>query len=215
MHILSIDVGVKNLALFIEYFNKDVVTSCKNVDEVCTTGKTTFLARLDLYKEGTCYCKIPDIVYKRLIDFLKKYDELFSACSCIIIEEQFYAFNKIAPQMACMIKMYFSVTHNEIPVVFVSPKIKTRALGADKSIKNKQLKKWVDKKIESILTNRSDKSLNFIKSNQSSDGHIFVNGESILCDVAGTNKKTNDYADAICQLQAFKYLFFVEKSLIF
>jgi hypothetical protein len=213
MYILSIDVGVKNLALYIENFNKDIVASCSTIDEVCCTGKTIFLARLDLYKEGECKCKIPDIVYERFINFFKLYSKYISECDCVIIEEQMYAFNKIAPQMGSMIKMYFALTYPNIPVIFVSPKIKTRLLGADKKIKDKHLKKWVDEKINDFMEKRKDSAIDFVRSKNSYDGHIYVEKEILECEVAGNNKKTNDYADAICQLQAFKYSCFILKKL--
>ena len=120
MFITSIDIGVKNLAIYTEIFDKNWVCSKETPDEVCSIGRCVFLARLDLYQEGKCGCRIPDVVYERLKEFFELHSDILKLSRCVIIEEQLYAFNKIAPQMAAMIKMYLMTVYPMMSVIFVS-----------------------------------------------------------------------------------------------
>jgi hypothetical protein len=69
---------------------------------------------------------------------------------------------------------------------------KTQVLGARKKMSKKERKEWaVDKAID-ILSNRDD-------------------NESL--EKLSSKKKKDDYSDTIVQLQAFKYLLYVDQSL--
>lgn len=217
MFILSIDVGVKNLALYMEHFDKDGVCEMKEVDQVCRSGRCVLFARLDLYKEGECNCKIPEVVIDRLVSFFDHNRSIIGLCSGVVIEEQLYAKNPIAPQIAAMIRTYFTIRYPNIEVALMSPKDKTKLLGVDRKLKGKQLKEWTVSTAIKYLNERNDRAVDFLCSKRAGDGKtIYQDGKMVFCSLAGDRKgrgkKNDDYGDAFCQLQAFKLSCFVTRS---
>ena len=141
-------------------------------------------------------------------NLLDEYSSYFDTCSIIIIEKQM-SFGKKINTMAlklgqnCM--SYFIFKYGMFKTIIEFPAYyKTQVLGCSKIVKTNKKgvskyisvdkprrKKWSIEEAINILTLRNDlETLDYIKK----------------C------KKKDDLADVMTQLQAFKYLFFIEKT---
>jgi len=217
MRFLSIDVGVKNMAFYIEDFNKDIIKDQSTPNDICLTGTSVLLARLDLSQGNKSSSKIDDKVFENLIDFLREIHSYLMLCSCVIVEEQLYNRNNIAIQLESALRMYFKTIFPSIPYILFSSKAKSRVLGASKNIKGNKLKEWTINKSVDLLKLRNDKALSFLLSDKSYNGYYYVDGKNIFHILAKKNhpikklkEKIDDYCDAICQLQAFKCNCFIK-----
>lgn len=229
--IASFDIGIKNFAFYIEEIDSKSISEIKNIskqlrykedgtptphmkkilNKVCFNGKTILHKNSDISQncvKGKC---LDPEAYYNMIDLLDSYSEYWDKCSMFVIEQQMN-FGKQRNTMAVKLGQhcysYFAFRYGRFKKIFEFPSYhKTCVLGAEKT-KGKQYKngrykwktmdkparkKWSIMKATEILTERGEKeTINNIK----------------------TKKKKDDLADTLTQLQAFKYLFFVEKSII-
>ena len=141
-----------------------------------------------------------------LIDTLDKYQEYFDNVSYIVVEQQM-SFGKKVNTMALKLgqhcESYFLFKYGRFKEVIEFPSYyKTQILGAEKSKKTTKTgkvsykaidktarKKWAIDEASTILAERED-------------FHTLSEITSM--------KKSDDVSDVIVQLQAFKYLYFVE-----
>jgi hypothetical protein len=227
--IASFDIGKKNFAFYIEEINKNQLLNIKNINKnnrynpngTCTTDFNKLLQQIYLNGSVVLYknCDITKNCNNKLIfdyeilhnltDLLDEYKNYWDYCEAFVIEQQM-SFGKQNNTMAIKIAQhcwsYFSFQYNRFKQIISFPAYhKTQILGAQKlekktkkgkitytSIDKPSRKKWSIDKAITILADREDfDTLSKLSS----------------------NKKKDDLADVLCQLQAFKYLVYVDKSL--
>ncbi len=218
MRAASLDIGIYNTGIYIEDFEEvDVSEHVRKPNRYKYSGEPTeeFQKTLDeVYKNGKCvytskisFC--PD-VKKKFIDedtllYISKTIksiEIIKTCDIIIIEKQLDV-NKKAKRIENHIQSILLLLYPHIDTILYNPSNKTQVLGAPKKIKNRkgvlvrmtkpQRKKWACETAKNILNTRGDMELY---------DYLFVK-----------NKKPDDEADCICQLQSFKYKLLYEKSI--
>ena len=226
--IASFDIGKKNFAFYIEEINVKELKDIKNIiklkrykmDGTCTddfyqiiksvymNGKKILIKNIDL-TIGTNNNKYFDIeLCHNLIDILDKYQDYFDNVSIIVVEQQM-SFGKKVNTMALKLgqhcESYFLFKYGRFKEVIEFPSYyKTQILGAEKLKKTTKTgkitykavdkttrKKWAIDEASTILAERED----------------FYTLSEIT-----SMKKSDDVSDVIVQLQAFKYLYFIDNQ---
>ena len=222
IRIASFDPGKKNFAFCIEEFkNIESQTFCykkryfpdgtiqpdfKSItDEICLNGKIIMFKNTDLTKNCDHHSYLEDEYLHNLTDLLDKHSEHWDKCETFIIEKQM-SFGKKHNTMALKIAQhcwsYFAFKYGRFKNIIEFPAYhKTQVLGAEKLKKETKTgkityktvdkptrKKWSIQKAISILKTREDET-------------------TLSC--LTSNKKKDDLADVLCQIQAYKILRFV------
>lgn len=217
---LSIDIGVHNMAFYIEEFDQSKIQSlnCPKshryddngeaterfrtqvLNHVYTNGENMFLDKADLSQDkGVAF----DVhLFINLTTYLDSHIKEFDDCSFVIIEQQVKT-NPMAQRLEQHCVSWFTFTYLDTKEIIIFPsKNKTRVLGAPKKVPHRktgklskmtksQRKKWACDEASKILTLRDD---------MTTMKHIFV-----------TNKrKADDLSDAISMMQAFKIKCFID-----
>jgi hypothetical protein len=216
MRIASFDIGKCNFAFYVEEFDKDTLEKLANIPknkrstndgfvsedyhtvlkEVYLNGTTILYRNLDL-TQGTRKDKYLDQkVCLNMITELDKVKDFFDTCDIIVIEQQmsFKAVqNTMAIKLAQNCASYFLHRYGETKEIVEFPAFhKTQVFGAPKKLSKTQRKKWATEKAISIIMER---------------------GEMETLDEITNKKKKDDLADVLVQLQSFKYLRFVDKTI--
>lgn len=229
MWIASFDIGKLNFAFYIEDVDEEVLSSLKKeniekskrynengtctpaftslIDKVYSSGKKILLCNYDL-TENTNKDKYydKDICYN-MNTILDSYSEYWDKVSFVIVEQQM-AFGKKVNTMAlklgqnCQSYFMFNYSKDEIQIVEFPAYHKTQVLGAKKEEKttktgkktfkvmgDKERKKWSVEEGTYLLCMRED--------------------YETMNEIQGMKKK-DDVNDVILQLQAYKYLTFVD-----
>jgi hypothetical protein len=234
--IASFDIGKCNFSFYIEEMSLKELEIIKNISKdkrynqngTCTldfsniikkvylNGKIILLENVDLTKD-TNKSKYFDLEWcHNMIDILDKYKEYWDKVSYFVIEQQM-SFGKKNNTMALKLgqncESYFMFKYGRFKKVIEFPAYyKTQILGAQKgekilksgkikyvAIDKPARKKWSIKKGLSILEERKD--FDTIEELQRKNGR--------------KKQKLDDKMDVLCQLQSFKYLYFVEKMKLF
>ena len=226
--IASFDIGKKNFSFYIEEMDKKELGEIQNIkkcdryepcgiatpefqkvlDKVCKSGHKILLENKDLTENTDKSKYLDDLVMYNLTKMLDKYSEYWEQCDIILIEKQM-SFGKIRNTMAIRLEhhtwSYFSIKYGiEKKLVVFMAYHKTQVLGAEKletktktgkirykAVKKPARKKWAIKEANRILTMREDDD---------------------TLGVIAISKKKDDLSDVIVQLQAYKYLEFVEQN---
>ena len=223
----SFDIGKKNFSFYIEEFDVSKLSACEDIskscrykacgtptikfqhvlDTICGTGKKILLENVDL-TIGCDKSKYldPKVLYNMIV-ILDNYAEFWEQCDGFVIEKQM-SFGKRHNTMALKIGQhcwsYFAIkyglsTITEFPAyhktqVLGSPKIETITKAGKKRYKaiNKPArKKWCINRALIIVSARGDlETVSQIKQ----------------------SRKKDDLCDVICQLQAYKYLKYVNQD---
>lgn len=206
MRILSIDVGTKNCAFYIEDFSENEFSKIEKTKKV-TTKKTTKKKKVvtevtaeplstndALYKIGTCvYWNVINFedngdIFVSIVKFLDSHHKIWDECNGIIIEKQL-KINYSAQIIQHFLFSYFRITYGPFKYISdISATRKTQVLGAPKKLDKKDRKKWAVVEARKLLTLRGDKE-----------------GLRIL-----DTPKADDLADSCLQLKAFQKLVFVD-----
>jgi hypothetical protein len=228
--IVSIDIGSKNFSIYLEEMNKKELSSIENIskdkryndngtpsvnmqqilEKVYKNGKTILHINADL----TANCRkgkyLDTETFHNLTDLLDSYSEYWDKTSIFVIEQQMSFKNKIntaALKIGQHCFSYFAIKYGRFKPILEFPAFnKTCVLGAEKLNKGKykngnikyknidkpQRKKWCIKQATEIMRMKGEDSI-------------------LLHPKRGL--KLDDYADTVCQLQAFKYMCFVDKSI--
>ena len=182
INVLSIDIGLKNLAFYKEEFDyyklnnielpKEIYNSDKSATKefeqylrkVYECGTSCYLEVFNLgdkkdYFSGICFLKLIDI-----LEYLNK-QKLFDDVDIILIELQLKK-NNIAQTLMHHIHNWFLIMFRDFKQIILYPsKNKTRVLGAPliKEINNKkekinkyERKQWAVKMADEILTTRNE-----------------------------------------------------------
>ena len=227
--VASFDIGKKNFAFCIEEFDKKNLIGIENIpagrrynadgtltpemeellQRVFSNGKIILHANVDLTKNCDPKQKLDPETFHNMTDVLDEYTHEWDSCDCFIIEEQM-AFgkklNKMAVKLGQHCYSYFAIRHGRDKRVFEFPAYhKTQVLGAPKiegkpyksgktrykAMEKPQRKAWSVKKALEILTSRE---------------------ETEYLDQMRSVRKRDDLADVLTQLQAFKYMMYVDRS---
>lgn len=231
INIASFDIGKVNFAFYIEQIKLSELKNIKNIpkdkrynndgtttiefekilENIYKNGKKILLAKFDL-TQGTDKSKYfdSDICYN-LFELLDEYKEYWDTVQYVIVEKQM-AFGKKINTMALKLgqscQSYFMYVYGrDLKIIEFPAYHKTLVLGAPqtltktktgkvkyKTLGDRERKKWSVKEGFYILSLREDHE---------------------TMSELGTIKKLDDVNDVIVQLQAFKYLYFVEKLLHF
>jgi hypothetical protein len=184
MRILSIDIGYRNCAFYIEEFDEKMIENCKSIES--------------LYKIGTrIYWKVVDFtrtpyedVMSNVIDFLDKNKTQWDYCSGIIIERQL-DINRKAQVLQHFIYSYYRNLYGPFKYISeISATRKTQCLNAPKMKIKTDRKKWAINEVNKICGLRNDE-----------EGFCILN-----------TKKADDLADCCLQLKAFQKLVFMDKK---
>jgi hypothetical protein len=226
--IASFDIGKVNFSFYVEEINYSYLFNSSlnidknkryNIDGTLTVefqlfmdklyknGKKTLIRNIDL-TEGTDKSKYfdSDICYN-LFETLDGYSEYWDKISYVIVEKQMSfgkKINTMALKLGQSCQSYFMINYGKsIKVIEFPAFYKTITLGAPqtktetktgkikyKTLGDRERKKWSVEEGYYILSLRND----------------FLTMSEI-----GEMKKKDDVNDVILQLQAFKYLYFVEK----
>jgi hypothetical protein len=218
---LSIDIGVHNMAFYIEEFdidemkklacpkilrytdNGEPTTRWKEIlKKVYKNGKKIFHDLVDLSDEKGV--KFDVQIFINLSNYLENHIDQIDQCDFIIIEQQLKR-NPMAQRLEqhCVSWLTFMYLDTKEIVIFPS-KHKTQVLGAPKKVTDSkgklkkmtkhQRKKWACEIACEILNLRDDlESLHFVFSTNS--------------------KKKDDLSDIILQLNAFKIKCFIDNTL--
>jgi len=214
----SFDIGKKNFAFCVEEIDLDVLDAIDNIPkqdryhkdgsctplfhhtlkQVCKEGKIVLLENIDLTAFGgidkTQY--LDPSLFINMTIVLDKYKSYWDKCLSFIVEQQM-AFGNRRNVMAlklgqhCLSYFIFHYASFKQAVEFPSY-YKTKVLGASKKMSKHERKSWAVTRAMDILSDRDD-----------TDGMNKIS----------SRKKKDDFSDTIVQLQAFKYLVFIDKSL--
>lgn len=230
IRVASFDIGKKNFAFYIEEFNRDSLMSIKNIpsrvrynsngtptqlmedilEQVYGNGETILHENLDLTENCNKKLRLDPETFHNMNDVLDEYLEYFDKCDAIIIEQQM-SFgrgknNPMAMKLGQHCYSYFTFKYGRFKTIVEFPAYhKTQVLGAPK-VKGKKTKKgfrWkaMDKKARKKWS--TEKAIEILTSR----------GELDILEGLTTVSKKDDLADTLTQLQAFKYLAYVEKQL--
>lgn len=229
--VASFDIGKRNFSWYIEEFDKKKLLSIKNIpdkecynidgtptknmktilDKVCMNGKCILHMNSDITQNCDPGKQLDPETFHNMTDLLDKYGDYWDNCSSFIVEQQMNfgpsKRNTMALKLGIHCQSYFRIRYGRFSQVLDFPAYhKTQVLGSEKirgkkykngnykwtTISKPARKKWCIKKATEILTSRGEEeTINNIK----------------------TKAKKDDLADTFCQLQSWKYLCFVKKSL--
>jgi len=226
--VASFDIGKCNFCFYIEEFKLSQIESIINIPKskrynpngTCTpefnlilnqiymNGTKKLLKNVNLTK-GTDKNKYFDIeLCHNLIDVLDEHSEYWDNCSYFVVEQQM-SFGKKVNTMALKLgqhcESYFLFKYGRFRKVIEFPSYhKTQVLGSEKlekitkkgkktykNVDKYARKKWAIEKGAGVLAQRND--------------------FNTLTEITSMKKK-DDCMDNIVQMQAFKYLYFVDKA---
>lgn len=220
---LSIDVGVHNLALYIEEFDPESIPSvglpqekkryimnnkihpeCEDqMNQVYKNGSCIFIDRVNLSSaKGTRF----DLqIFRNLTTYLDTIKHHIDQCSFVVIEEQLKR-NPMAQRVEQHCISWLLFQYLGLPIIRFPSRNKTNVLGAPKwklvdSVYTKWkpnerkpfIKKWSCEKAKEILSLRND--------------------QKTLSFIFEQQKKKDDLSDVITQMNAFKIRCFVDHKL--
>lgn len=216
IQIASFDIGIKNFAFYIEEFDQSLLETIKPcaknsrfhlkkgiteeyqniLKKVYLNGKTILHKNLDISVVENSSKKqyLDPKVFLNLTKILDEHSDYFDKCSLFLIEQQM-SFGRRINTKAIKIGQhtfsYFTIRYMGFkPVIEFEAYHKTQVFGM-KKVKAKEHKLWSVEMCKSILSERGEDNILF----------------NLL-----KEKKKDDLSDVIIQLQAFKYLCYVEKK---
>lgn len=191
MRLLSIDIGTKNCAFYIEEFNeKDIIklkrgTTASLIENLYKIGKRVFWKVVNFEKE----LRNGSEIFVPMIQFLDSNMKLWDSCNGIILEKQM-RINYSAQVVQHFIFSYFKNLYGSFKYISdISATRKTQTLDAPRKMEKKERKKWAVIETTRLLSLRDD-----------------FDGLHLL-----HLSKADDLADACLQLKAFQKLVFIDK----
>ena len=224
------DIGKKNFSFCIEEFDSKELSELCNIphnkrynedgtakeefqeilDQVFANGRIVLHKNVDLTVNCDSKKSLDPESFHNMINVLDGYDEYWKKCSVILIEEQMSfgkKMNKMALKLGQHCYSYFSFKYGKMhKIIEFQAYKKTQVLGAPKvegkpyksgkirykAMEQRDRKKWSVNKAIEIFTCR---------------------GELDILDNINSVKKKDDLADVLVQLQSFKYLMYVDKTI--
>ncbi len=236
--VLSIDIGMNNLALYKERIDLNIISTVKKLpkslqyndngeflpqmktefDKLYKAGARQWIDKVDITRSDDKMVGktrkrrvVTNRMLLRLSDYLDKLREegVFNDIDTIIIEKQMKT-NPNAQEIQHHIRSYFLFYYKEEKdVIAFHSKYKTQILGCFR----KKLKVKVDAKTK-VKTEKLTKITKLQRKNWAKERAMYILSERN--DMIGLNfifndnkNKADDLSDCICQLQAFIYLKYV------
>lgn len=224
----SFDIGKKNFSFYIEEFDIISLSSLQNISKnerynpngtptpkmekllksVCNNGRTILFKNSDLTKDCEKNKYLDQEIYHNMTDLLDKYKEYWDLCSYFVVEMQM-SFGKKHNTMALKLgqhcQAYFYIMYSRFKKVIEFPAFhKTQVLGAQKN-ENKNKKGKITYK---AIDKPARKKWSIIKAKE-----IFAERKDEESLAMLNVRKADDLSDVLTQLQSFKYLMFVDKSI--
>ena len=223
--IASFDIGKKNFSFYIEEIETNKLRTLTNLykphrfnpNGTCTPEFDTLLS--NIYKNGkkillenvdlTINCDpksyLDPQTFYNMTELLDTYVEYWTQCDIIIIEKQM-SFGKKHNTMALKLGQhcwsYFSIKYPTLKIVEFPAYYKTQILGAIKDKKvtkgGKVTYKAVDKPARKKWCVNTALTI------------LEYRGDNETTTQITKAKKKDDLSDVICQLQAFKYCYFID-----
>jgi hypothetical protein len=225
--IASFDIGKVNFSFYIEEINLTKLNDVQNISKlkrynpngtcssdfvkiiknIYSNGKKILIKNVNLTKDADKNKYFDFELCHNLTDVLDEYSNYWDNVSYFVVEQQMSfgkKINTMALKIAQHTESYFMFRYGRFKKVIEFPAYyKTQILGCEKiekktkkgkvsykNIDQRARKKWAIEEGSSVLIERND--------------------FNTLSEIS-SNKKCDDYFDTIIQLQAFKYLYFVEK----
>ena len=150
IQVISIDPGIRNLALRVES------RGIRNNFPI----KTVIFDKLHIKEEERKLIGNIDQLYLLITHFLDQYLDIFKKCHIFIIERQLPT-NYKAVRISQHILTYFLIQLKDItpslPMIFeIDPKLKGKELGVSKHLNERGLKQWAIEKCKEMMTKRRD-----------------------------------------------------------
>ena len=163
------------------------------LEELYAMGEIELIDSVDLTDDGWAS---PTTIMVNMTRVLDRYKDVWQTCSTFVMEQQVIVKEWRSPleqklTQHCFSYFLFHFATFKLPVEFPAFQ-KTRVLGAEKALNQHRLRKWTFNTAMRIARQRED--------------------ESTLKDIRHPMRQ--EYvSNAIIQLQAYKYLVFVDKTL--
>ena len=225
--IASFDIGKKNFSFYIEECNKEELLTIPNItknnrycgnstptpnfatllDKVYKNGQKILLENVDLTKDTNKDLYLDSLIFHNMTKLLDYYIEYWDQCDIFIIEKQMSfrgKINTMALKLAQHCWSYFALKYGLSKEIVEFPAYhKTQILGAAKDEKYNKGGKLTYKAIDKASRKKwcIEKALDILTIKNDLDTIIYIKSK----------RKKDDLADVICQLQAFKYCFFIDK----
>lgn len=221
MRCLSIDIGVHNMAFYIEEFDEhqikkhSVSKNCRYDANGCSTdtwkntlhhiyknGKKILLQRVDLSEKKGIQFDLQTFI--NLTNYLDDNVKQFDVCSYIIIEQQLKK-NPMAQRLEQHCVSWFTFTYLDTKQIIIYPASnKTRVLGAPKKVQDKNgiVKKMTKVQRKNWACDETSKILN-LRDDIHTTHYIFSENKS----------KKDDLSDVIVQLNSWKIKYFIDGQL--
>lgn len=229
--ICSVDIGSVNFAFYIEEMDKSTLEVIKNVpknkrynddgtptkdmqivlDKVCKNGKTILHKNSDISKNCIKGKKLDQNTFHNMTDLLDNYCDYWDKCCCFVVEQQMqFGIRKNNPKATKLghhCQSYFLFRYGRYKEVVEFPAYhKTQVLGCQK-IRGKKCKngnyRWKS------IDKPGRKKWSIVEATRI----LEMRGEDDILKNIKSAKKADDLADTLTQLEAFKYLCFVDKSI--
>ena len=226
---ISIDIGKKNFAFYIEEFDLTSLLSLKNIPKaerynpngtptikmeqllrkIYKNGRTVIYKNSDLTENCTPGSYLDPETYYNMTDLLDSHRTYLDKCSYIIIEQQVSfrgKYNTMALKLGQHCYSYFSFMYSRFKNIIEFPAYhKTQVLGAQKIEKKTKTGKITYK----VIDKPQRKKWSVVKAKE-----IFVErGDKEQLEILTKARKADDLADVVTQLNSWKYLMFVDKSI--
>ena len=224
---LSIDIGVHNLALYIEefdsqalsllkqdfppekkryQFNNELVPACIPLfQQVYRNGTCIFMDKVNLCQEkGT---RFNMTIFYNLTLYLHSIQSYIDTCSFVVIEEQLKR-NPMAQRVEQHCISWILIHYLALPIIRFPSRNKTNVLGAPR------LK--LDPKTQKYIKWKKSERKPFIKkwSCEKAKEILTLRGDSTTYKYIFTDrKKQDDLSDVITQMMAFKVKCFIDHKL--
>ena len=144
-----------------------------------------------------------------MFDVLDEYEDLWQNVSIVVVERQMAFGSKINPmslKLGQNCQSYFMLNYGrDLQVIEFQAYYKTVTLGAEKDISKTKTKTGKIKYIN--MGDRARKKWTV----EEAFGILNLRQDFETMSEIGVDKKRDDKCDTICQLQAFKYLYFIDK----
>jgi hypothetical protein len=227
--VASFDIGKKNFAFYIEEFDKNLLIDLplipkpkrynpngtptvefkKQLKNICSNGKTILFKNSDLTENCSPGKYLDPETYHNMVDLLDQYKEYWDQCDAFVIEEQMSFGNRrntMALKLGQHCYSYFVFNYGRFKsIIEFKAYHKTQVLGCKKLEKKTKKGKISYKAIDKPAR----KKWSILKATEILEGR----GDFETMSKLTTQKKKDDLADVVCQLEAFKFLAYVEKSI--
>ena len=233
--VASFDIGKKNFSFYIEEFDSDIIKSIQNINKqsrfnnngtpttsfnniltnIYKTGNKILLENVDLTYGSDSNLYLDTTILYNMTNLLDEYSNYWDQCDIFLIEKQM-SFGKKHNTMALKLGQhcwsYFALKYPLTnPMIINSNKkiiefpayYKTQILGAHKLEKHNKSGKISYKAVDKPTRKKwcINKALEILK----------LREDDSTVSIITKSKKKDDLCDVICQLQAFKYCYFIDK----